>query len=235
MIVILLYLWVSINQVRDLQSKISIQVNNNIYLKDPETSDLGLKIISGSINLIDDIGFEAFTFRKLATAISSTEASVYRYFESKHKLLVYLSSWYWAWMEYRLVFALANIPSAEERLKRSITLLTEKVKQDGSVAHVDEVKLNQIVICDSSKAFLTKEVDEENKLGVFLEYKAVVERISQIILEINGSYKYPHMLVSTIIEGAHNQRYFADHLPQLTDVVKGRMQLPSFIKRWSLM
>ncbi len=213
-----------------LLRKMSIQVNEHIYLKDPESSDLGRKIISGSIEMIDAIGLECFTFRKLAAEIGSTEASIYRYFESKHKLLLYLISWYWGWMEYRLVFGLANIPSPMDRLERAITLLTEAVKEDGSFEHINEIKLNRIVICDSSKAYLTKDVDEENKDGVFIGYKQLVARVSDIILEINPHYKYPHMLVSTIMEGAHHQRYFAEHLPKLTDVVKGEDAITEFYK-----
>ena len=201
-----------------LLTKVSIQVNDKIYLKSPESSDLGKRIISGSIQMIDELGFENFTFGKLANEINSTEASVYRYFENKHKLLLYLMGWYWAWMEYRMVFGLANIPSAEERLKIALGILTEEVKEDGFFEHINEVKLNRIVISESSKAYLTKEVDEENKMGAFIGYKQLVERVSNIILEISPDYKYPHMLVSTVVEGSHIQRYFAEHLPRLTDV-----------------
>ena len=84
---------------QDLLANIKIQVNPKTYVKDPETSDLGKKIIQNSILLIDEIGFEEFTFKKLGEKIGSNESSIYRYFENKHKLLVYLSSWYWSWME----------------------------------------------------------------------------------------------------------------------------------------
>ena len=218
----------------NILTNLSIQVNNKIYLKDPETSDLGRKIISGGIEMIDEMGFESFTFRKLGVKINSTEASIYRYFESKHKLLLYLTSWYWGWMEYRLVFGLANISSPVERLMRAITLLTEEIKQDQSFQHIDKVKLNHIVINDSSKTYLTKQVDEENKEGAFLVYKEVVSRISDIITEINPSYKYPHMLISTVIEAAHHQRFFAEHLPRLTDVVKGEDSITEFSKEMVL-
>ena len=211
-------------------SNVSLQVNEHIYLKDPETSDLGRKIIAGSIDMIDEIGFECFTFRKLSMEIQSPEASVYRYFENKHKLLLYLTSWYWAWLEYRLVFGLANIASPEERLERAINLLTEQIKQDGSFAHINEIKLHRIVISNSSKAYFTKEVDQENKEGIFSVYKQLVARVSEIILEINPGYKYPHMLVSTVIEGAHHQRYFAEHLPRLTDIIKGEDSIVNFYK-----
>ena len=146
-------------------SNISIQVNHNIYIKNPESSELGKKIIRGSIKMIDEKGFEAFTFQKLAGAIASTEASIYRYFKNKHHLLLYLTCWYWGWMEYRLVFSLANVECPKDRLKRAITLLVEDVKEDNNFTHINEIKLNHIVITDSSKAYLTKAVDEENKKG----------------------------------------------------------------------
>lgn len=219
---------------KDLLSNIEICVNSSIYLKDPASSDLGKKIIQGSIELIYEIGFEAFTFRKLAKAISSTEASAYRYFESKHKLLVYLTSWYWSWLEYKLVFSIANVENPILRLERAIYTVTKQVEEDGNYAHINEIKLHQIVIAESSKAYLTKEVDEDNKIGSFAGYKQLVERISLIITEIKPKYKYPHMLVSTVIEGMHHQRYFAEHLPRLTDSVDGEDAITNFYQNMVL-
>lgn len=218
----------------NLLPNIDISVNSSIYLKDPASSELGKKIIQGSIELMHSIGFEAFTFRKLAQSISSTEASVYRYFESKHKLLVYLTSWYWSWLEYRLVFAIANVENPVIRLERSIIIVTKQVEEDGNFAHINEIKLYEIVISESSKVYLTRGVDEDNRLGSFAGYKQLVERISEIILEIKPDYKYPHMLVSTVIEGMHHQRYFAEHLPRLTDSVVGEDAITNFYKNMVL-
>ena len=81
-------------------SNIKFQISDKIFVKDPETSSLGRNILKESILLIDEIGFEEFTFKKLGQRIGSNESSIYRYFENKHKLLVYLSSWYWSWIEY---------------------------------------------------------------------------------------------------------------------------------------
>lgn len=212
----------------NLLSKISIQVNSKVFLKDPESSALGKRILNVGIEMIVDLGFEDFTFRKLAKEIKSTEASLYRYFESKHKFLLYLTSWYWSWTEYKLVFGLANIKCPKERLLKAIILLTEEVKEDSDFSHINEVKLHQIVITESSKVYLNKVVDEENKDGVFSGYKQIVQKVSDIILEINTEYKYPHMLVSTIIEGSHHQRFFKQHLPRLTDVVKGEDAITCF-------
>lgn len=214
----------------NLPTNISIQVNPHCYLKNPESSSLGKRIIASSIEMIDEVGFESFTFQKLAKSINSTEASVYRYFESKQKLLQYLTIWYWCWLEYHFIFKTANIDSPEEKLKRAIVLLTKPLDEDHSFSHINEIKLQNIIISESSKVYLNKEVDQQNKAGVFAGYKKLVARVSNIVLEINPAYKYPHMLVSTIIEGAHNQRFFAEHLPGLTDVVKGEDAITEFYK-----
>ena len=197
---------------------ISLKLNKKVFLKDPESSDLGIKIIRASVDLMDELGYEDFTFKKLANLIKSTEASIYRYFESKHKLLVYLTMWYWGWLEYRLVMAVVNVENPNEQLIRSVKVLTEEVSEDETFTQVNETKLNRIIISESSKVYFKKNVELENELGYFSSYKALVEIVSQIILEIKPAYLYPHMLVSTIIEGSHHQRYFAEHLPRLTDV-----------------
>jgi AcrR family transcriptional regulator len=209
-------------------NNLSINVNEQVYLKSPESSDLGKKIITSAIELINEIGFEDFTFKKLAKTISSTEASIYRYFESKHHLLMYLVLWYWGWQQYRLTLRIINVDCASERLKRAIEILTEQVKEDSKFSQINEVLLNKIVISESTKIYLNKNVDVVNELGIFLVYKELVQTVSDIIMEINPSFKYPHMLISTVIEGSHHQRFFAKHLPRLTDVVKGEDAITTF-------
>lgn len=199
---------------------VNIQVNAATHLKDPNSSELGKTIVAKCIEMIDDLGFENFNFRKLSQEIGTSEASVYRYFESKHKLLLYLTGWYWGWMEYKLALRLANIDDKAERLTRAISLLTEVAAEDSTFAHVSEVRLQRIVIAESPKAYLNKNVDSENELGVFADYKRLVSIVSDIILEIDSNYRCPHMLISTIIEGSHVQRHFSAHLPTLTDIDK---------------
>ncbi|MBF6640607.1 TetR/AcrR family transcriptional regulator [Flavobacterium sp. J49] len=198
-------------------SNLKIQVNEKIYVKDPETSALGKKIIQESILLIDEIGFEVFTFKKLGERIGSNESSIYRYFESKHKLLLYLSSWYWGWMEYRLVFSTSNIVDPLEKLKRAITIVTEKIEDDSTTLHINESVLNKIIIAEFTKTLLTKEVDAENKEGFFLVYKRVINRIIDIIQEINPEYGYAKSLASSIVEGSLHQHFLKDHLKTITN------------------
>jgi len=215
-------------------SYISINVNENLYLKNPESSDLGKKILKEGIILIDEIGFDDFTFKKLAKKIKSTEASIYRYFENKHKLLLYLTSWYWAWMEYRVVFATTNVECPKDRLERTVKLLTQEIKDDGNVPHINERILNHILISESSKAYCTKMVEDQNSLGAYTSYKQLVQRISKNVMEINPTFKYPHMLISTVIEGSHHQRFFSEHLPKLTDVVEGEDAITTFYTQLTL-
>ncbi|WP_456421974.1 TetR/AcrR family transcriptional regulator [Lutibacter sp.] len=210
----------------DLQ--IHIEVNSELYLKKPDSSELGRRIISGSIELINELGFEEFTFKKLGNKIGSPESSIYRYFESKHTLLIYLTSWFWSWIEYRLVFATINIDSPIDKLKRTIKILTQPVVVDKSFSYINEVLLHKIIITESVKVFHTKDVDDEDEKGYFKSYKQVVQRVGDMVLEINPKFKFPHMLISTVIEGANHQRYFAQHLPALTNVEKGKENIVEF-------
>lgn len=201
-------------------ARISIKINEKLFLRDPEQTELGRKIIDSSIKMIEALGFEQFTFKKLAKEINSTEASVYRYFENKHKLLTYLVSWYWSWLEYQLDYQTNNIESAEVKLKIAIRILSEAIQYDPEFSHINEVSLHNIVVAESSKSYLTKEVDQDNKDGYFKSYKSLCGKIVKIVQECNPNYPYPKAFVSTIIETAHQQRFFAEHLPSLTDIKK---------------
>lgn len=198
-------------------SNFKIQINDKIYVKDPETSDLGKKILNQSIILIDEIGFDNFTFKKLGEKIGSNESSIYRYFENKHKLLVYLSSWYWSWMEYKLVFATANITDPKEKLKKAITIVTEKVSDDSSTVYINESILNKIIIAEFTKTLHTKEIDIENKEGFFLIYKRVISRIIAFVNEVNPEYQFAKSLISSIVEGSLHQYFLKEHLKSITD------------------
>ena len=202
---------------QSILTNISISVNEKLYVKNPETSTLGKNIIEHSILLIDEIGFDNFTFKKLGERIGSNESSLYRYFENKHKLLLYLSSWYWGWMEYRLVFATNNISNPIEKLHKAIAVVTEKIEDDSTTQHINEAVLNKIIIVEFTKTLLTKEVDEENKTGYFLVYKRVINRIIEMIQEVNPSYLYAKSLASSIVEGALHQHFLKNHLKTITN------------------
>lgn len=198
------------------RTTIKFKLNDKLYLRDPQDTELGQKIIQQSIVLIDELGFEQFTFKKLANSFESTEASIYRYFENKNKLLIYLVSWYWAWLDYKYEYHTNNIDNAREKLVLVINIICESQKKMLFSA-IDEKALYRIVVAESAKAYLLKEVDEINKEGVYLNYKALNKKIANLILEVNPLYKYPNALVSTLIEAAHQQLFFSQHLPALTN------------------
>ena len=196
---------------------ISIQVSSTLYLKDPTSSEIGLKILTEGIQLMQDLGFEAFTFKKLAQNIQSTEATIYRYFENKHNFLLYLINWYWGIISYRLMLATANVPDLKQQLSNSISVLTglPDPSQLGYIA--EEMQLKQIVIQESGKALHTKMVDDENQNGIYLNYKSIVSTVAELVKTIDPSFPYPEMLISNLIENANHQRFFSVHLPRLTN------------------
>jgi hypothetical protein len=123
-----------------------------------------------------------------------------------------------------------NIIDAEVRLKNCIHILTAIPNPINELVLDNELALKQIVINESSKVLLTKNVDDENKNGTFSEYKKVVEFVSSIILEINPTYEFPNMLISTMIEGSNQQHFFAEHLPRLTNINQEDDLVESFFR-----
>jgi AcrR family transcriptional regulator len=178
---------------------------------------LGKKIIEQSIILIEEMGFEDFTFKKLGERIGSNESSIYRYFENKHKLLIYLSSLYWSWLEYKLVFGTSNIENNLEKLKKGISIVTEKIEDDSATEHINEGLLNKIIIAEFTKTLHTKEVDQENKEGFFLIYKRVINRIVLMVNDVNPEYPFAKSLISTVVEGSLHQHFLNQHLKTITD------------------
>ena len=201
-------------------STISIIIGEKYYNKDPRSSELGGRIISASIEMMEELGFENFTFKKLADRIGSTEASVYRYFDNKLKLLVYLTTSYWAWVEYMIDFKTHHLQDSAEKLT---TILKIICKVEESVATIElpginMTKLRRVVVKESDKTYLTKQVDEINQEGLFKGFKRLCHKIALVIEEVNPDYPYPHALTSMVLESSHQQSFFAEHLPSLTEI-----------------
>jgi hypothetical protein len=131
--------------------------------------------------------------------------------------MLYLSSLYWGWIEYKLAFATTNIADPMKRLINGITIVTEKVHDDNSTLHINEAVLNRIIIQEFTKTLTTKEVDEENKEGFFLIYKRVINRIIEMIIAVNPAYGFAKSLASNIVEGALHQHFLKDHLKTITN------------------
>lgn len=201
-----------------LAFRIQLHLDPRLYTRDPEETDLGRRIVDAAIRQLDAAGFEKLTFRRLAESIGSTEASVYRYFENKHRLLLYLVSWYWSWVDYRLEYHVnAAVLPPGQRLHRVIDVLLESNTFDPTWSHIDEAALHRIVVVESNKAYQTRWVDDDNAEGLFAAYKALAAKVAAIIREAAPDYAHARALASTLIEAAHQQIFFAEHLPSLAD------------------
>jgi AcrR family transcriptional regulator len=195
-----------------------ISLNEGLYLKDPQASELGRKIINHSILMIDELGFEQFTFKKIAFEIKSTEATIYRYFKNKHILLIYLVSWYWEWVSFLTKKNTQNTSDAQEKLRIIIHSFVFASKENPSVAYVNESILHNLVISEGMKAYHTKNIDKENSQGFFKNYKDLASLVSEVVTEINPDFAYPYAFATNLFEMSNNHIYFAKHLPKLTDI-----------------
>jgi len=121
-------------------------------------------------------------------------------------------------MDFLLTIKLENISDKKERLLIVVRLLTNDFTENTNQVDYNKKFLNKIVITESSKVYLVKEVAEINKNKVFQPYKDLCSRIAAIISEYNSTYKYPRSLSTTLIETSHHQQFFSVNLPKLTDI-----------------
>lgn len=217
---------------KELIAQLQIKVSEDLYIKDPNSSDLGQSIVKQGLFLIHEGGLENFTFGKLAKALKTTESSIYRYFENKHKLLLYLTSVYWGWLEYNLVFATANISDNEQCLREAIKSLCVITREDMEVQNLSTKQLQNVAILESSKIYLTKEAKQKDEKGLFQGYERLCERISVLIKQLDPDYAFPHSLASTVVESIHHQLFFSRHISSLSDIQEDEgEQLSDFIEQ----
>ena len=216
-------------KMEELLKDLTIKINQDLFLKDPESSKLGRRILGEGILLIDEIGFEEFTFKKLGNRIGSNESSIYRYFKNKHTFLVYIINWFWGWKEYHLAFATYGIQNSYEKLLKAIEVMAHPVEEDIRFSHINEVALNNIIINEAAKSYLTKEVDEENENGYFILYKRLITRICNMVRDVEEDYEYPFSLASTIADGSLHLHFLNEHFSSITDT-KGKCDPSHYLK-----
>ncbi len=199
------------------QVNITVEINDSIYLRDPLSSALGKKMLHHTIILLDEIGFEDFNFKKLAKSMESTEASVYRYFENKYRLLAYLVAWYWDYMHFMIILDTRNVSDPKERLKIIVKTLVMSLGNATTPDYIDQDKLHRIVVENATKVYHNKKVDQLQEKGFYNNYKKLVSTMSSIIKEVDESFKFPRALATNIIELSLNSEYYMTHFPTLTD------------------
>ena len=202
---------------KSLLSSLKLNISSYLYLKDPESSELGQKILSQSIEMIYELGIEDFNFKKLGQEIESNESSIYRYFENKYKLLQYLSAMYWGIIEYRLVIETNAIENHSDKLLKALKILTLKPENIDLYSNYDQLKLRDIIIEEFTKSYHRKEVNNNNEDGSLKIYKRLILRLVEIINAVDKNYDYPKALACHIIEGTLQQYYVQRHFKSLSD------------------
>jgi len=209
-----------------MEIEIHFPNNEKLYIKNPEQSSLGQKIISYSIILIKKLGIEEFTFKKLATEIQSNEASIYRYFENKHNLLIYLISFYWEVLNMKIEFATEYITDPKDKITKLIDVLVNIEEAGPTIKNIDIATLHEIIVSESAKAYLTKKIDKESREGFFKSYEKLVDTISEIFMEVNEDYEFPRALACNLVETTYEQFYFSQHFQGLTELQEPAGNLP---------
>ncbi|HEY0654385.1 MAG TPA: TetR/AcrR family transcriptional regulator [Chryseosolibacter sp.] len=198
-------------------SYLLFNVSEKLYLRDPQKSAVGQAIIRHSVALIDRDGFDNITFKKLAEAIDSTEATIYRYFENKFRLLQYLIVWHWTSVNFEIDYHVNNIAAPQDKLKICLQVLAG-MRKPFNATIIDQQALNRVVIAEFDKFYLSKTIDRDYEEGLLDPFNETCQRIAALVKQINPKYPFPHSLISTAINAARHQVYFSKHLPQLCDI-----------------
>jgi len=198
--------------------RISISVSPNTYLRNPEDTDLGKNIIRYGIQILSDKGFQCFNFKCLAKEMGSTEASVYRYFENKYMLLVYLTSWYWEYLDLQIMLNTRNIEDPVRKLRLMISTIVQGIDSDFEHEYFDLRKLHNIVVEQSPRVIHSKKVEACEKAGMFSNFKNLNSNIAAIILECDPDFKYPSALATNILKMSMDHKYYAEHICSITEI-----------------
>jgi len=211
----------------------SFNANAKLYLRDPQDSDLGRRILRSGMELMHAMGLEDFTMKKLAQAMQTNESSLYRYFESKNRLLQYYFEWYWRWLDSQVFILTQNVDSPLKRLEIVVDVITAQRRATPTEEYwLEGNLLRNLIVKDGDKAYLTSRVDEDNRFQLFRPYKELCGKIAAIVSELEPAYPFPRSLASTLLEMAHHQIFFMEHLPSLTDFgqTKEEEKIAQFLK-----
>lgn len=198
-------------------SKYSFTLNSDLYIKDPTSSETGRKVIASGAKLILENGIEAFTAKKLAVDAGITEATVYKYFANKQRLLQYYFQLYWTWLEQQVKVFTAIETDPLQCLVKAVRVISNIPAVAADPGVITKYDLRELVINEGSKAYYHAQVDEDNAKRFFAPYKSITALLATMILAVKPDEKYPLALATTIIEMSHSLKYYAKHLPALTD------------------
>lgn len=212
-----------------LTFNVEIHLPHSLYLKNPKDSLLGKRLVEESAALIAEQGIESFNFKRLSLACACTEATVYRYFENKHKILLYILNIYWGWQEYRLVLHTQNLSKSSEKLKKALEVLAHP-EIPGNYSKIFGQHIIKTAIYEGVKIHLNREIKSEIKDGSLACYLRLVQRLGKFINEKEPNYDYSEALASTIIDNALQLQFYMQNSPEISGKIKNVNVLKSFLK-----
>lgn len=197
---------------------IDIDISKNLSIKDPFSSDLGKKIVLNGLSLINHYGFEDFNFKKLAVACSTTEASVYRYFNNKVQLLAFLTAYYWNWTEYLTELYCQTAKSPKSKLNALINIICNHEINPESINGIQYSDLHQLINSEWQKLIYNKETKMIPANAAFEDYKRYKKMVSVILTDLNKNIKEPQAIITTLIIAANTQLFFSKKFQSLSSI-----------------
>lgn len=198
-----------------------------LYLKNPKESRTGNAIIEHAARMIASEGIEHLTFKKLAASCGCTEATVYRYFENKHKLLLYILNIFWIWQEYRMVLNTQNITDPYEKLQHALSVIANPqipVDLGDFGKHILQTAIHEGV-----KIHLSRELADEINNGSLAAYHRLVQRLEDLISSYHSRYAFSAALAVTIIDNALQQLFFIRYFAGMSGKIKTTEMLEIYL------
>lgn len=207
---------------------INLDIPHTLFNKNPRTSETGKKILRVSAQLIAQQGIDVFTFRKLSASTGISEATIYRYFDSKNQLLLFFLNKYWGWQDYRITTKISNLKEYDEIVRIILEVLTTPMIPNLD-DHVYEKNIVKIAINESVKVHLNMDLAGGIEKGNFIFYTRLLEKISAVVKSHCPEYPYPNSLVATVLDTITQQLFYEMHFPSLMETDFDPKKISNFV------
>ncbi len=201
---------------------VHLRPDTALYLRDPEGTDVGRAMLTEGLAVMSELGLEAFTFRKLAERMDSTEVTLYKYFPNKHRLLQYYFQLYWLWLRQVCGRSTELAPGPREALEAVVNCICGVWPKDVPPLQLDPTALRRLVIEEGMKSYLHKNVDDDNARRLFQPYKELSAFMAERLVACRADVPWPRSFATTVIEMAHSLPFAMEHLPSLTELSNRR-------------
>jgi AcrR family transcriptional regulator len=189
-----------------------------LSLREPTATELGRSVLVEGLALLNELGLEAFTFRKLAARAGCTEVSIYKYFANKQRLLQYHFQLYWLWLLQVGAQEVVMAGDARAALRRVVDVLCGLWPGDLPALQVDPASLRRLVIAEGMKSYMHKHVDDDNARLLFKPYKDLSAFVADRLVACRPGLAMPRSFATTLVEMAHSLPFAMEHLPSLTEL-----------------